>query len=75
MLISLNDILRGVIKVMTYKYRCDECGPFEADQKISEDPLSVCPACKSSCERVPFTGADANGAFAISGYTYKNGYS
>ncbi|MEO1575100.1 MAG: zinc ribbon domain-containing protein [Pseudomonadota bacterium] len=29
-----------------YEYRCEECGhQFDALQKISEDPLTECPAC------------------------------
>ena len=29
-----------------YEYRCDNCGhELEAFQKLSEDPLTACPAC------------------------------
>ena len=29
-----------------YEYRCEECGEeHEALQKVSEPPLTVCPAC------------------------------
>jgi putative FmdB family regulatory protein len=27
----------------TYEYECEHCGPFEAEQRITEPPLSVCP--------------------------------
>src|SRR5689334_11464928 len=31
-----------------YEYACDKCGhQFEARQRISEDPLKTCPACKA----------------------------
>lgn len=30
----------------TYEYRCDECGhAFEAFQRISDQPVRVCPEC------------------------------
>jgi len=33
--------------VPTYEYACTECGEsLEAVQKFSDDPLTVCPACK-----------------------------
>lgn len=31
-----------------YEYLCDRCGEFEADQRISDDPLKKCPKCRSS---------------------------
>jgi len=32
---------------MTYEYLCRACGhEWEADQKISADPLKKCPKCK-----------------------------
>lgn len=35
-----------------YEYRCDACDHgFEALQKISEEPLEVCPACNEKALR------------------------
>ncbi|MFZ6873098.1 FmdB family zinc ribbon protein [Undibacterium sp. Di27W] len=41
-----------------YAYRCEECG-FAKDvlQKMSEDPLSVCPTCGKSSFRKQVTAA------------------
>lgn len=37
------------IKVMaTYDYKCDSCGVFEVEQKISEPVLKECPKCLES---------------------------
>jgi putative FmdB family regulatory protein len=31
----------------TYEYACDKCGhEFEAEQRITDDPLKSCPACR-----------------------------
>ena len=31
---------------MTYEYKCEECGhEFEVEQKISDEPLKLCPSC------------------------------
>jgi putative FmdB family regulatory protein len=31
-----------------YEYACDKCShEFEAEQRITEDPLKTCPACRS----------------------------
>jgi len=36
----------------TYEYSCDACGhEFERTQRISEDPIKKCPACKKSKAR------------------------
>ena len=38
-----------LIDMPIYEYRCGDCGhEFETIQKISDDPLKVCPACKES---------------------------
>ncbi|HEY8391678.1 MAG TPA: FmdB family zinc ribbon protein [Capillibacterium sp.] len=29
----------------TYDYECSQCGHFEWVQRITEDPLTVCPHC------------------------------
>ncbi len=48
----------------TYEYRCRKCGhEFEQFQKITEDPLSVCPVCGGSVERLITTG----GGFILKG--------
>lgn len=37
----------------TYKYRCKECGhEFEVRQRMSENPLTECPACGGTVRRV-----------------------
>ena len=31
-----------------YEYRCDKCGhEFEREQRISDDPVKTCPACRA----------------------------
>ena len=37
----------------TYVYQCDQCGhDFEAVQKFSDEPLTVCPECAGRVRRV-----------------------
>ncbi len=37
----------------TYEYRCSKCKKdFEVSQKITDDPLSDCPHCGGSVERL-----------------------
>jgi len=37
----------------TYVYRCDDCGhQFELFQRMSDDPVDVCPNCGSKVRRV-----------------------
>ncbi|MGI6037298.1 MAG: FmdB family zinc ribbon protein [Limnochordia bacterium] len=36
----------------TYEYRCDKCGRFELEQRITEDPLKTCPHCGGQVERL-----------------------
>lgn len=59
---------------MTYRYKCELNHVIDVNQKISEEPLSECAKCGSVCKRIPFTGDDANGAFEVKGFAYKNGY-
>lgn len=35
-----------------YEYRCNVCGNFEQIQKMSDDPLHVCPGCGGRVERL-----------------------
>lgn len=36
----------------SYDYRCTACGhEFEADQRITDDPLTDCPSCGGHIER------------------------
>jgi putative FmdB family regulatory protein len=36
-----------------YEYECLECGKvFEIFQKIAEDPLTECPACKGAMQKI-----------------------
>jgi putative FmdB family regulatory protein len=37
-----------------YTYECEECGVrFDARQKFSDDPITVCPECSGHTHRVP----------------------
>ncbi len=37
-----------------YTYECEECGVrFDARQKFSDDPITVCPECGGHTHRVP----------------------
>lgn len=37
----------------TYVYRCDDCGhQFELFQRMSDDPVDICPQCASKVRRV-----------------------
>lgn len=60
---------------MTYKYLREDGTEFYVDHKITDDALEKCPVTGQACRRVPLTGKDANGAFSIKGFSYKNGYS
>jgi putative FmdB family regulatory protein len=47
-----------------YEYRCTECGhQLEALQKISDEPLTACPACEKSALRKQLSAP----AFRLSG--------
>jgi len=35
-----------------YEYQCGRCGVFEVTQRITEDPLRVCPTCKGAVRRL-----------------------
>jgi putative FmdB family regulatory protein len=35
-----------------YEYDCARCGVFEATQRITEDPLSRCPTCRSKVKKL-----------------------
>ncbi|NLJ84338.1 MAG: FmdB family transcriptional regulator [Halanaerobiaceae bacterium] len=36
----------------TYLYECEKCGRFEEFQRMSDEPLSECPECKSPVKRI-----------------------
>jgi len=38
--------------VPTYEYKCDGCGVFEMEQRITEPALEQCPHCHSSVRRL-----------------------
>jgi len=41
----------------TYEYQCESCGHrFEAFQKMSDDPIAICPECGGSVRRLLGTG-------------------
>ena len=58
----------------TYDYKCLDCGhTFEEFQKISDEPLTTCPACNGHIKRL--IGAGAAPIFKGSGFyqtDYKN---
>jgi putative FmdB family regulatory protein len=35
-----------------YEYDCQKCGTFETTQKITDKPLSKCPACKGKVKKL-----------------------
>jgi putative FmdB family regulatory protein len=35
-----------------YEYKCEKCGQFETTQKITDKPLSRCPACKGRVKKL-----------------------
>ncbi len=42
----------------TYEYKCDSCGHvFELFQKMTDDPVRVCPECGCSVRRVIHGGS------------------
>lgn len=41
----------------TYEYRCPEGHRFEVFQKMSDDPVAVCPECGAASERLISGGA------------------
>ncbi len=42
----------------TYEYICEDCGyEFEAFQRITADPIAVCPECKGKLRRKIGTGS------------------
>lgn len=42
----------------TYEYRCKKCGyEFDEFQKMTEEPLRVCPKCNGELKRLIGTGA------------------
>jgi len=51
----------------TYDYRCQQCGhQFEAFQSITAEPLSKCPVCSGTLERL--IGGGAGLVFKGSGF-------
>lgn len=36
----------------TYDYRCEKCGDFVVQQRITEDALKVCPTCGEEVKRL-----------------------
>ena len=43
----------GVCTMPTYSYECGDCGhTFDARQRMTDDPLSTCPECEGSVERI-----------------------
>lgn len=63
----------------TYEYKCDKCGhEFEAFQSIKDDPIKICPVCKSEVHRVINGGAGVifkGSGFYITDYKHAHGVS
>ncbi len=61
----------------TYEYRCENCGRYELEQKITENALEVCPKCGGKTQRL--ISRNGNIIFKGSGFhvtDYRNsGYS
>lgn len=36
----------------TYEYRCENCGKFETEQGMKEEPLKICPKCGAAVKRL-----------------------
>jgi putative FmdB family regulatory protein len=52
--ITLEQFSRGKTKMPIYTYECEDCGVrFDARQKFSDDPITVCPECSGHTHRVP----------------------
>ncbi|MDI3480890.1 MAG: hypothetical protein PWQ97_545 [Tepidanaerobacteraceae bacterium] len=59
----------------TYIYRCKNCGDFEKEQSIKENPLRVCPTCGGPVQRLisPNVGLVFKGSgFHITDYVHKD---
>jgi putative FmdB family regulatory protein len=55
-----------------YEYKCKQCGfNFERLQKMSEEPIKICPKCSGKVKRL--IGSDINIIFKGSGF-YVNDY-
>jgi len=60
----------------TYEYACNECGHrFEEFQRISADPISICPKCNGSVKRLISAGNGLifkGSGFYITDYKHKS---
>lgn len=55
----------------TYEYSCPKCEKIEVEQKITEEPLKVCPHCGE-----PVVRQISNTSFSLKGKGWaKDGYS
>lgn len=58
----------------TYEYHCLECKhAFDVYQKITDDPLTLCPVCKKDCLKRGVGGGNISLRFIGSGF-YENDY-
>lgn len=58
----------------TYEYACDSCGnDFDVMQKMSEEPLTICPKCGKRIHRV--LSADIGISFQGSGFYVNDSHS
>jgi putative FmdB family regulatory protein len=58
----------------TYEYNCNNCGKFEAYQKITDEALTQCIKCGCEVVKVPCTTAFQliGGGWATDGYSSTN---
>ncbi len=55
-----------------YTYECEECGEYQKEQRITEEPDTVCELCRSKTRRLISGGT----SFALRGSCWeKDGYS
>ncbi len=38
--------------MLTYEYRCPNCGDFEVEQRITDDTLTSCPTCGAAMKKL-----------------------
>ena len=46
-----------------YKYKCNNCGEFEVNQKMDDDSLQKCPKCGNKVKKL----VSWNGNFSLKG--------
>lgn len=61
---------------MFYEYECPACGTIEVQQKITEEPLTLCPQCKEKGVENSVKRLISNTSFVLQGGGWaSSGYS